>query len=478
MKPLITVVSLGTGDPDLLNMKTIRILRDADSLVIRTEKHPIVSWLIENGIRYSTLDFLYEQFEDFDLLNHGILDYLIRLTDSGPLVYAVPDAATDRTVYTLLHEKPDSIEVEVLPGVSLYDIHLTQVLSFLHDTAVTVVPASMLSDTLRYDPNTTLLVTELDNTILAGDVKLFLSDMLGDEFTVCLLHAGKKPLTIPLYELDRQTGIDHCSAVLVPGSGILKRSRFSFSDLETLMETLRSPSGCPWDRLQTHDSLRSYLIEEAWECIACIDQHDPYHLCEELGDLLFQVFFHSSIGRSYGEFTINDVISGICTKMIHRHPHVFGGVEQMDADSIRSAWEHLKQEETGNTTVLSSLDDVSPGLPSLKYAAKVMKKLSITQAIRSDPAPVLDDIRKLTSFLIEGAGSVSEEHLSRLLYLCAELCFISGYDSELILHQTVDCFKNRLKRIEKAVISDGKSLEHLTFEELSVYLKHAEDENI
>jgi len=472
----IIVISLGPGDPDLLNMKTLRTIREAKQLVLRTGRHPLVPWLEENHIIFSTLDSLYDQSDDFDTLNRAVCDLLIRLAASGPVVYAVPDAVSDRTVRTLLHEKPENLSVTVVPGLSLFDAHLTPALSFLQDAAVTSVPADELSGGFHYDPNTSLLVTELDNPIQSGDVKLFLSDLLGDEHPVYLLQEGKPPVSIPLFELDRQSGIDHRSAVLIPASGLLDRKRFAFSDLENLMETLRSPSGCPWDRLQTHESLRPYMVEEAWECVASIDQQDPEHLCEELGDLLFQVIFHSSVGRSYGEFTINDVISAICTKMIHRHPHVFGDRDLRDPDSVRAVWEQLKQEETGNTSVLSSLDDVSTGLPSLKYAAKVMKKLKGTAAVRSDPAPVITDIIETASSLRSETVDDGGEQLSRLLYLVAELCFIRGIDSELILHQAVDRLKTRLKIVEKAVKQDGKSLEYLTFDELGVYLNHVEGE--
>ena len=472
----IIIVSLGPGDPDLLNMKTLRALRESTVLILRTGRHPMSSWLKEEGIPFSTLDHLYEESEDFDLLNRNAADFLIRQAQAGPIVYAVPDAATDCTVRVLLHEKPESLSAVVIPGISLYDTHLSSALSFLRDPAVAIVPADEITDHFHYDPNTSLLVTELDNQILTGQVKLFLADLLGDDHQVLLLLNEKGPVAIPLYELDRQTGIDHRSAVIVPGSGFLDRGRFVFSDLEALMEKLRSPDGCPWDRIQTHESLRPYLIEEAWECVACIDQQDPDHLCEELGDLLFQVVFHSSVGRSYGEFSIRDVVTAICLKMIHRHPHVFGSRDLKDPDSVKAAWEQLKQEETGNRSVVSSLDDVSVDLPSLKYTAKILKKLRETKVVRPDPEPVLSDIESLSSSLRDGSVPADPDALGRLLLLCSELCFILGSDSELILHQAADRLKNRLKNADKDVKKDGKSLEHLTFEELGVYLNHVEDE--
>lgn len=472
----IIVVSIGSGDPELLNMKTVRVLREGGSLVLRTGRHPLVSWLEENAIPFSTLDSLYEACEDFDQLNRLIAEKLLSLSENGQTVYAVPDALTDRSVRALFRLKPESCSVTVVPGVSAYDRFVSGSLPFLPDASVTVVPASDLAEGFHFDPNRSLLITELDSLILAGQVKLILSEMLDDEHRILLLHEDEESKEIPLFQLDRQPVMDHRSAVLVPGTAFTERTRFVMNDLNDLMDTLRSASGCPWDRIQTHESLRPYMIEEAWECIASIDQQDMDHLGEELGDLLFQVVFHASIGKSFDEFTFNDVVSSICSKMIHRHPHVFGGRELKDPENVRAAWEQIKQEETGRSTVVSSLDDVSAGLPSLKYAAKVMKKLSATHAVRQDAKPVLEDILRLVSGMASGSVDDAENKTGRLLLLCSELCCILGSDGELVLHQAVDHLKSRLKSAEKEINNDGKSLEHLTFDELGVYLNHVEGE--
>ena len=475
MNPTIIIVNIANGDPDLLNIKTVRILQECGHLILRTAAHPLVQWLDQNSISYSSLDDLYDTAEDFDQLLSLISERLWKLARKKEIVYAVSDSITDASVKALFHSKPSGGKICVIPGTGISDVFCSASLPLLSGSDLRIVSATdFLSG--EYNPSSSVLITELDNPILAGQVKLFLADKLGDEHEVFLLLKDKGPVSIPLYQLDRQTGIDHRSAILIPGSGFLERNRFSFSDLEALMKKLRSPDGCPWDRIQTHESLRPYIIEEAWECIACIDQQDPDHLCEELGDLLFQVVFHSSIGSSFGEFSLNDVISSICSKMIHRHPHVFGSCDLKDPETVRAVWEKLKQEETGNRSVSSSLDDVSSGLPSLKYASKTIKKLNGTAAVRSDPKQVLADIENLASSLRSGSVPGDSDILGRLLFLCSELCFILGTDSEMILHQTVDHLKNRLQRVDKEAKDKGKSLEHLTFEELGVYLNHVEDE--
>ena len=472
----IIVVSIGSGDPELLNMKTVRVLREGGSLVLRTGRHPLAAWLEENAIPFSTLDSLYDACEDFEELNRQIAGKLFSMSEYNQTVYAVPDALTDRSVQALFRLKPESCSVTVVPGVSAYDRFVSCSLPFLSEAVVTVVPASDLNEGFHFDPNRSLLVTELDSPILAGQVKLFLLDMLEDEHPVLLLHEDAEPAQIPLWQLDRQTGIDHRSAVLVPGTGYTERGRFVMNDLTAIMDLLRSPSGCPWDRIQTHETLRPYMIEEAWECVASIDQQDMEHLGEELGDLLFQVVFHASIGKSYDEFTFNDIVSSICSKMIRRHPHVFGDRDLKDPESVRAAWEQIKQEETGRRTVVSALDDVSSGLPSLKYAAKVMKKLSPTEAVRHEVKPVLDDIERLVSLIKADPGEDTESRTGRLLLLCTELCHVLGCDGEIVLRQAADRMKSRLKIAEKMINNDGKSLEHLTFDELGVYLRHVEGE--
>jgi tetrapyrrole methylase family protein/MazG family protein len=128
---------------------------------------------------------------------------------------------------------------------------------------------------------------------------------------------------IPLYQLDNQKHYDHTAAVFLPGVDYLHRARHTFEDLERIVSRLRAPDGCPWDSVQTHRSLTPYMVEEAWEVVNAIEEDDPDHLADELGDVLFQVFIHASIGKSCGEFTLTDILTDICRKMIHRHPAVF-----------------------------------------------------------------------------------------------------------------------------------------------------------
>lgn len=477
MESEITIVSLGQGDPDFLNAKTIRALHEAKHLILRTGRHPVSKWLETNGIVFHTLDHLYDEADDFDQLNLHIAEYIIEETSECRLVYAVPDALMDSTVKTLFRIKPDHIHISVIPGISSYDLHLSSSLQHLEDSSVQVVSAYDLLSSFSFDPRHSLLITELDNAILAGQVKICLGDLLEDEHIVYLLQAIDKPEALPLYKLDRQSHYNHFTSLLIPGSDYLHRNKYVLHDLSDIMEQLRSPAGCPWDRQQTHQSLRPYLIEEAWECVAAIDEDDPGHLGEELGDLLFQVIFHTSIGKDYDEFTLNDVITSICTKMIRRHPHVFSDADIRDTESISAAWEQIKRSETGHPSLMQSLDDVSPSLPSLIYTSKVFRKICKSDPDTCSASEIISEIREVLDKI--SLNQVSEDSsilYGIMLFLCCALSCHAGMDGEALLHQTTEHLKQRLHKAETHLKKDGKSIESLTFSELCVYLKHVEGE--
>lgn len=476
MESRITIVSLGSGDPDLLNGKTLQALRDASVIILRTGRHPFSNWLLNNQISFSTLDALYDEADSFDHLNNLITERLIQESLVNNIVYAVTDAYTDSTVKHLMQHLSSGSQVTVIPSVSTYDLYLSSSLSLLKDSCIEVSSAYDLLSAGFYNPNISLLITEIDNEILAGQIKIILSDKLDDE-SVVYLFRSPEPVPLRLYELDRQTGFDHLTALLIPGTGYMSRSRHVLDDLVQIMEVLRSDHGCPWDRIQTHNSLRTYLVEEAWECVAAIDQDEQDHLCEELGDLLFQIIFHASIGQSFDEFTLSDIISSVCNKMIRRHPHVFSDADIKDAAGVSEAWEQIKQTETGHQTILKSLEDVSSSLPSLKYASKTLKKLEQIHGTDRSTDRIISDIQnKLNRIVSSQPASGTSLLFGSLLLLCCELCYRKGLDGEVILHQAVDHLKSCLSKAEIRILHDGKSLERLTFEELCVYLKYVEGE--
>ena len=475
MKADITVVSLGPGDPDLLNQKTVQTVRSASDLVVLTEKHLFSRWLHHEGISFTTLDRFFESSEDFDTLHASAASYLWEKAIKGPVVFAVPDAVSDQTVRMLYRTKPENGCIEIVPGTGYQDIYLSASMPWITDSDFRyATPSDLLS--AEYNPNVSLLIPELDNELTAGRVKLFLSDLLDDEREIVLLQGTASVSLIRLYELDRQAFYNHQTAVFIPSSDFMHRTRFVLQDLIRIMEYLRSPEGCPWDRKQTHRSLRPFLAEEAWECIASIDQEDMDHLSEELGDLLFQIVFHSSIGRSFDEFTLVDVVTSICLKMIRRHPHVFAESVKEESESSPLAWEAIKRMEAGHPGISESLNDVPEALPALKYAAKILKKLSPLNVFSRSSAEILSEIRRIADKIEKNESDDLEKKLGILLLLCTELCLGTNTDGELLLHRISDQLKLQIQSAESSVKKEGKTIESLTFRELGVYLSHVEGE--
>lgn len=478
MKKRLNILSIGPGDPSLLNQATLDQLYAADPLILRTDQHPLVSWLDEKKIAFTSLDDLYDTSDDFDSLCDRIAEAVWQCFDKAKHpVYAVPDPLTDRSVDSIYACCPENAaEITVVPGFSYADFYLSRCRGLLNAGHFHVISAAEMLYS-GWNPAEAALVTEIDHPQLAGNLKVFLSSLLDDETEVFLLQATGQPRKISLFEMDRLKTYDHMTALFLPASDYLHRTRYTMQDLLMIMDRLRSQDGCPWDRGQTHVSLQPYLVEEAWECVDAINRQDYDHLSEELGDLLFQIVFHASIGTSFDEFTMNDVISHICAKMIRRHPHVFNvsGTES-NANDIAVSWEKIKQQETGHDTFLSSLDDVASSLPSLKYAFKTLKKLRRADAFVRNDQQIIIDIAAETGQIGPDSMHTMEETIGHILFCCCELCLNHDIDPELILHQTVDSLKKRLKSLEKQMKNDGKTIEHLTFEELGVYLKYVEGE--
>lgn len=474
MKPTITVLSLGPCDPSLLTIQTSEALLNARKLILRTSQHPVAAWLDEKNIAYATMDALYDQYWDFDELHFAIAQRLWQEAASVHVTYAVLDATADGSVAALEAAMPEDGKLTRMAGLSMADAYLASLPAGLVSNGFRMIPA-MDCERVQQDPRMPLLITELNSPVMAGMVKLWLTDLYDDEMPVWFFPAmGKvhrKPVQLPLMELDRQRSFDHTTAVFVPAAPMRSRKRFCFADLVEILAMLRGDNGCPWDREQTHESLRKYLIEEAYETVGAIDEGDIDHLADELGDVLLQVVFHADVGKSHGDFTISDVTTNICRKMIYRHGHIFGTDNCKTADEVSQNWERLKKAEKGLTTQASVLADVSRGLPALMRAHKVQKKAA-------DVGFDWDSAQEALPKVHEEADEVSEElehhrdpgeELGDLLFSCVNVSRLCGLDAEELLKNATDKFISRFTAMENLINSAGKSLEGLTLSEMDVY---------
>lgn len=249
---------------------------------------------------------------------------------------------------------------------------------------------------------------------------------------------------------------------------LLQKKNYSFEDLITVVEVLRAPEGCPWDREQDHHSIRDDLIEETYEVIEAIDTDDPVLLREELGDVMLQVVFHARLEEEKGVFNMDDVANDICVKLIHRHPHVFGTVQADTSEQVLSNWEQIKSEEKERVTVTDKLRAIPPMLPALMRATKVGKKAKCFDFTNIDSVmdKLAEEMNEVSEAVEDGDVDAMEEEIGDLLLTVTSLCRKVGVKAENALNRATEKFIGRFEELENEVIARGKNIHELDMDEL------------
>lgn len=257
---------------------------------------------------------------------------------------------------------------------------------------------------------------------------------------------------------------------------------YTFQDLIDIMKMLRSDNGCPWDREQTHESIKYSLLEEACEAMEAMDNKNPDDFADELGDVLLQVVFHSEIAESLGTFSIQDVINHICKKMISRHTHIFGNDKAENADGVLNLWEENKKAEKGYKSQAELMRDVCSYLPSLIRAEKVQKKAAKVGFDWDDARGALDKLSEEAYELKEAFESGNniniEEELGDLLFSVVNVSRFLNLNSEEALKKATDKFISRFEKIENAAKNMNKELSDMTLGEMDVLWDKAKDGTI
>ncbi len=241
----------------------------------------------------------------------------------------------------------------------------------------------------------------------------------------------------------------------------------SFDDLREIVRRLRAPDGCPWDRVQTHESLRRFLLEETYETLDALDDGNPAKLREELGDVLLQILLHAQIASESGEFDIDDVVEGIATKLVRRHPHVFGEAKVETADEVVLKWEAIKSEERGRADDEGLLADVPQAMPSLAYSQALQERAAATGFEWPGVADVLDKLTEEATELAR-AESLDEqrEELGDTLFVLVSLARKLGLDAEESLRLASRRFRRRFEALQALVRERGLRLSDMPIEAL------------
>ncbi|NCA68082.1 MAG: hypothetical protein EOM87_08470 [Clostridia bacterium] len=362
----ILVVGLGNVESDL-TLRGAEAIRAADMVIMRTEKTAAAKTLAKLGIKYITLDNLYEQYEDFDALNLALADKVIELAQGKNAVYCVEGCGIDDSGVRILNDK---INIQIISGVSRENGALAQSLQFVNSHSG-IMAVNFVADRAFFAPSSTLVIKEIDNAFLASDVKLKLIELYGEIEVYYVVN--NKAVLIACEDLDRQKTYNYSSAVVVPEQSYSRKKRFSFGDLMALVYRLRAKDGCKWDREQTHKSIRINCIEEAYELVEAIDLEDIDKMLEETGDVLLQGVFHAIIAEDTAEYTITDVLTVLCRKLLDRHTHIFGDVVANTPEEALAAWESAKAKEKKQESYTERMSQVAANLPALIRAQKISK---------------------------------------------------------------------------------------------------------
>lgn len=456
------------GDAKTLTLGALKKMEQAKEVILQTGEIPAAAELVKRGIKYSTLDELYLKAMDFDELGALTVEYL---RDKEGVVFCVMGSITGNSLAQAVIENVD-VE-EVIPGVSFAENAISA--CGLFEDFLQESPAAAFVDKY-FLPDEPVVITEVDSEFRASDIALKLLEFYPPDYEVYLVR-GSDCECVTLRELPNKLGWSYACSIVVPGTYFMDKEKFLFIDLIRIMSKLRDPDGCPWDRKQTHKSLRKYLLEECYEVLNAIDAEDDYALMDELGDLLLQVVFHARIAEERSVFMPEDVTTAICKKLINRHTHIFGSDECNTAEDVHDLWEKNKREEKGQTTYTEALKDSEQMLSAIMRAEKIQKKAA---AVGFDFPSYEGALEKLHEEMRELESDIAnkkelEEESGDVLFAAINVFRHLGINGDVALNMACKKFINRFELMESEAVSLGKDLSKLTLEEQDLLYNKAKN---
>jgi len=433
----VTVVGLGPAGPDLVTVGARSAIDRVPTRFLRTARHPSAT-VVAGAVSF---DSLYESLTSFDEVYGAMVDVLVEAAaEHGEVLYAVPGSprVAERSVELLCAD--GRVDVEVLPALSFLDLAWVRLGVDPFAAGVRVVDGRHFGVDAAGERGP-LLVGQCDARHVLSDVKLALDEPPPSPVVV-LQRLGlpdEVVAEVAWAELDRVVEPDHLTSLWIPV--LAAPVAGEVARFAELVRTLRER--CPWDREQTHRSLTRHLLEETYEVLEAIEVLEESgfaHLEEELGDLLFQVVFHATLAAEAGAFTLADVARGIHDKLVHRHPHVFGGASAGSTEELTQTWEQLKRAEKGRESIM---DGIPGDLPSLLYAHKVQ--------------------RKAASFGLEanaaaGASPADHDSVGEALFAAVSTARRLDVDPEAALRGATSRFRRRFEALERLADSRGIDL--------------------
>ncbi|GEN89321.1 nucleoside triphosphate pyrophosphohydrolase [Oceanobacillus sojae] len=476
----IEVIGLGAGDLEQLPLGVYRkLIKTQQTIYARTLDHPVIEALEAEGVSFTSFDQLYKEEEQFGMVYERITEKLIEAakTSENNVIYAVPGhpMLAEKTVQLLLSQQ--EIKVSIAGGQSYLDDLFTAM-------KIDPIEGFQFVDGTDFKRNQLnlrnhLFVCQVYDTFIASEVKLTLLEELPSDYEIYIVEAAgsntEKIEKVPLEELDHRMEISNLTTLYIPPApeGYLHHT---FAFLREVMAILRGPDGCPWDKKQTHESLRHHTIEEVYELIEAIDEEDDDHIVEELGDLLMHILLHSQIGEDNGYFTIDDVIQSISDKMIYRHPHVFSSTVADTEEAVLQNWEELKKQEKGKERE-SILDGIPANLPSLAKAYKLTSKAGKVGFEWGRVEEVWEKLKEEINEVIEAVEEKEftdvEEELGDVLFVLANISRYYKVNPEVALERANRKFISRFQYIEEKLKENHQTPKTASLQEMDAYWEEA-----
>ena len=482
----ITIIGLGAGELEQLPLGIYKKLKNAKRCYVRTMDHPVLADLEAEGAQFISFDEIYEKHDQFEAVYEEISETLLQASAQEPVLYAVPGhpMVAEKTVQLLLEKGPaQEVSIRLEGGQSFLDPLFQAVRIDPIEGFQLLDGTALMADDLHITQH--MIIGQVYDTFSASNVKLTLMEKLPDDYDVYIVTAAgssqEKVVQCPLYELDRQMELSNLTSVYVPPVKEDALLYKEFSTLRQIIATLRGPNGCPWDKKQTHETLKKYLIEESYELIDAINDMDDEGIVGELGDVLLQVMLHAQIGEDEGMFSIADVIEGISSKMVRRHPHVFGDVKVRGEEDVLVNWEEIKKTESGGSEEkkTSLLDGVEKSLPNLLKAEEYQRRAAkvgfdwdeVSEAWKK----VIEEVREFEEE-VKAEQPDHEKILSELGDLFFALVNISRYydiQAEEAVYRANQKFYRRFTYIEESIQKERKQFSDYTLEELDEFWNEA-----
>mgnify|MGYP003435866355 FL=1 len=477
----ITIIGLGAGDLNQLPLGIYKKLKNATHLYVRTEQHPVLQELQTEGVTWTSFDAIYEKNDQFENVYKEIVENLLKLSAVNPIIYAVPGhpLVAEQTVQLLVQaEKQGKATITIEGGQSFLD-------PIFGALRIDPIEGFQLLDGTSFkrddiQMNSHVLIGQVYDSFSASDVKLTLMEKYPDDFEVTIVTAAGSSeevlKKVPLFELDREMELNNLTTLYVPPIHEKESRVKEWQTLREVVAQLRGPNGCPWDKEQTHTTLKKYAVEEVYELLQAIDEEDDDHIVEELGDVLLQVFLHAQIGEDNGYFSLEDVLASITEKMIRRHPHVFGDVEANSTEQVLSNWQEIKEKE-GKKTSKSLLEDElrteSSLLTSFNYQKRAAKVGFDWPEVSGAWDKFEEELQEWKAELVSNDKEAQTDELGDLLFTVVNLARFYGLSPELAMMQANQKFKRRFEYIERCVQQNRGSFEDYNLEELDQFWKDA-----